>query len=357
MSRVDRFKTSFGLSPKDVQTQVKVSDAEYVMKLSLGTPPVPQFCIADTGSDLIWLQCQPCLQCYTQTLPIFDPRKSSTYKTRSCDSEACQALYSGQSSCSSNNVCNYLYQYGDKSHTSGDIAAETITFNSRKTSKGHTSGLVGLGGGPLSLVSQLSPLINGKFSYCLIPSFEEGNYTSTINFGTRGRVSGPGVISTPLVRNDPNTFYFLTLKAITFGKSKIPFSRNPFTNQTNQGNIIIDSGSTLTYLPSDFFDDLYTTIKDVIHGEEVEDPTGYLKLCYNGGVDDLNIPNMIAHFDGGDVTWKSSNTFIQVSDGVTCLAIVPGGAFIGNIAQSNFLIGYDLIEGKVSFKPMDCTKY
>ncbi|KAK9696893.1 hypothetical protein RND81_08G003900 [Saponaria officinalis] len=253
MSRVNRFKTSFGLSPKDVQTQVKASDddASYVMKLSLGTPPVPQFCIADTGSDLIWSQCQPCLNCYTQTLPIFDPRKSSTYKTQSCDSQACQAL-SSRTSCSRTNVCNYHFGYGDNSHTSGDLATETVTFNSGTSLPkitfgcGHdnyfigtigkdTSGVVGLGGGPSSLVSQLSPSINGKFSYCLIPFFEEGNYTSTINFGSRGRVSGPGVISTPLVRNYPKTFYFLTLKAITVGKSKIPFFKIPFTNQTNQG--------------------------------------------------------------------------------------------------------------------------
>ncbi|KAK9696894.1 hypothetical protein RND81_08G004000 [Saponaria officinalis] len=385
MSRVNRFKTFIGISPNDVQTQVIGAQGEYVMKLSLGTPPVTEFGIADTGSDLIWLQCQPCLQCYTQTLPIFDPRKSSTYKTQSCDSEACQALNPSQSSCSSNNVCNYLYGYGDKSHTSGDIATETITFNSGKMSNGTSfpkiifgcghdnagtfqkdgSGLFGLGGGPLSLVSQLSPSINGKFSYCLIPFFDEGNYMSTINFGTSGAVSGRGVISTPLVKGDRPTFYYLTLNAVTVGKSKIPFSKNPSTNDefgsSNQGNVIIDSGTTLTLLPPDLFDDLYSAIKDAVQGEEVDDPTGFLKLCYQSGVDGLNIPDMIAHFDGGDVTWKPINTFVQVSKGVTCLAIVPAdeqiGAIIGNIAQVNYLIGYDLVEGKVSFKPTDCTKH
>ncbi|PRQ52480.1 putative nepenthesin [Rosa chinensis] len=34
------------------------------MKFSLGTPPLDIYAAADTGSDLVWTQCQPCQACY-----------------------------------------------------------------------------------------------------------------------------------------------------------------------------------------------------------------------------------------------------------------------------------------------------
>ena len=46
---------------------------EYLMKIKVGTPPVEQLAITDTGSDLTWIQCKPCIHCYNQTLPPFDP--------------------------------------------------------------------------------------------------------------------------------------------------------------------------------------------------------------------------------------------------------------------------------------------
>ncbi|KAE9594006.1 putative nepenthesin [Lupinus albus] len=50
------------------------------MKFSIGTPKFDVMAEADTGSDLIWMQCQPCKKCYKQTEPVFDPSKSKTYK-------------------------------------------------------------------------------------------------------------------------------------------------------------------------------------------------------------------------------------------------------------------------------------
>ncbi|CAH2060273.1 unnamed protein product [Thlaspi arvense] len=51
----------------------------YVMKLQIGTPPVEIEAVIYTGSDVIWTQCLPCINCFNQQSPIFDPSKSSTY--------------------------------------------------------------------------------------------------------------------------------------------------------------------------------------------------------------------------------------------------------------------------------------
>ncbi|CAO2817057.1 unnamed protein product [Amaranthus hypochondriacus] len=372
------------LYPSDIQAKVISASGEYVMEVFVGTPPVKQFGIVDTGSDLIWTQCQPCIECFKQEIPIFNPRKSSSYKIQSCESKACHALDRKQAGCTKRQTCTYAYNYGDQSHTIGDVALETLYFNSINqkdttsypnivfgcghdnagTFNEHGSGLVGLGGGPLSLVSQLKSTIGGKFSHCLIPfSNEDTNLTSKINFGSNAEVTGHGVVSTPLV-SQSSTYYFLTLEAISVKTHKIPFSNYPkssiFNNDygTNEGNIIIDSGTTLTILPPDFYNDLTNVLENTVKGSKVDDPTGTLDLCYKA-TEDIEFPDIIAHFKGANVELKPVNTFIKVAEDVICLAAMAAEdmAIFGNVAQANFLVGYDTQQGTVSFKPLDCTNF
>ncbi|KNA10454.1 hypothetical protein SOVF_144280 [Spinacia oleracea] len=386
-SRINRYSQASYVSPNDdIVSPVKSAKGEFVMEVSIGTPPVVQLGIVDTGSDLIWTQCQPCVKCYKQKLPIFNPIKSSTYKVQPCNSKACHYLDPSQGSCTARDTCTYSYSYGDHSHTSGDMASDTLTFTSQNGGNNATSfpsvsfgcgqdntgsfmedgsGLIGLGGGPLSLVSQLSSSIGGKFSYCLIPFSNQGNnLTSKISFGTNGVVSGRGVVSTPLIINKSNpTFYFLTLEAITVAKNRVSFSntkRSPLVSDdygSNEGNIIIDSGTTLTLLPEDMFTDLVNALSQVIQGKQVDDPTGNFQLCYQAS-EDLNIPNITAHFTDADLQLTPVNTFVKVSEDVVCFAMIPADsmAIFGNVAQGNYLVGYDLEEGTVSFKPTDCTE-
>ncbi|CAN1335546.1 Protein ASPARTIC PROTEASE IN GUARD CELL 1 [Linum perenne] len=52
----------------------------------------------DTDSDVNWLQCDPCTDCYTQTGSlrlqpfVFNPSSSSSYSPLSCDSPLCSSL-------------------------------------------------------------------------------------------------------------------------------------------------------------------------------------------------------------------------------------------------------------------------
>ena len=113
------------------------------------------------------------------------------------------------------------------------------------------SGIVGLGPSATSLVSQLSTSIAGKFSHCLVP-FDKANDTTKLNFGTNAVVSGPGAVTTPLATGE-DVYYTLTLEAISVGPTKITST----SAKAAGGNIIIDSGTALTFLPSD----LYTVLK------------------------------------------------------------------------------------------------
>ncbi|CAN0887335.1 Aspartic proteinase CDR1 [Linum grandiflorum] len=354
----------------DPDALLTANNGEYLVNISLGTPPFPIVAIADTGSDIIWTQCKPCTNCYKQDAAVFDPKSSTTYRKVLCSSNACNSLQSEGSSCSSD------VSYGDQSHTQGDVASETLTLGSSTTSRlvtlpktiigcGHDnagtfdpkgSGIVGLGGGSASLVSQLGSSIAGKFSYCLVP-YTSTNPTSTMNFGTKAIVSGSNVVSTALI-SDPSqpTFYFLELEAVSVGSKKIPFQASPIGR--SGGNIIIDSGTTLTLVPSQFFSALSDAVESqVTGGTKASDPQGFFSLCYVAD-SNLKVPSVTAHFQGADLPMTEDNIFIHVTEKIMCLAFYANDelSIYGNVAQQNFLIGYDLQKHTISFKPTDCSK-
>ncbi|MFQ6650002.1 hypothetical protein Gotur_023426 [Gossypium turneri] len=363
-NRVHRFKPT-SVSTMEAEADVIADSGEYLMNISIGTPAFDIVAIADTGSDLIWTQCKPCSQCFPQNAPLFDPTASSTYKKFSCRTSQCGDVEG--TSCSSNGSCQYSVSYGDGSYSKGEVVADTLTLDSTTGSPvvvpnvimgcGHdndgsfdenTSGIIGLGGGDSSLISQLGTTVDGKFSYCLLPFSEAGN-SSKMNFGSDAIVSGNGAVSTPLTKQSPQTFYFLTLEAISVGTNRIKYTDKPFG--TDQGNIIIDSGTTLTLLPDEFYSELESAVSSMINARKVNGPEG-LNLCYDATTE-FAVPDITVHFSGADVKLQPLNTFVLVSETVACFTFspVPNFAIYGNLAQMNFLVGYDTIKQTVWFKP------
>ncbi|KAK9120361.1 hypothetical protein Syun_017978 [Stephania yunnanensis] len=310
--------------------------------------------------------------------PLFDSQKSSSYKELSCGSSPCIALGSQAYCNATQDTCQYSYSYGDSSNTQGDVASETLTFDSTSGSPvvlknvtfgcGHSnsgtfspngSGLVGLGGGPVSLISQLGDTIGGKFSYCLTPLFTKTPSPSTLNFGSNAVVSGKGVVTTPRIGDGETTFYYLTLEGLTVGSKGNIFSTKRVDAVGDEAKIIIDSGTTLTYLPDDLLETVVSGVTKAISLRPVQGPQG-LVLCYNvGSGEKIDIPSITAHFSGADVVLNPVNTFVRVDESTLCLAFASATGnlpIFGNIAQINFLVGYDLKEGTVSFKPTNCSK-
>ena len=123
-----------------------------------------------------------------------------------------------------------------------------------------------------------------------------------------------------------------------------------------EGNIIIDSGTTVTTLPPEFYPTFESAVAEEIDLERGHDPSQFLSLCYKRTSDSIEIP-ITAHFTGADVKLNPGTTFIQINEELSCLAFRANESTIfGNLAQSNLLVGYDLVKKTVSFKPTDCTK-
>ncbi|KAL6495583.1 hypothetical protein OROGR_030146 [Orobanche gracilis] len=69
---------------------------EYFARLGVGTPPTSVYRMLDTGSDVVWIQCSPCKNCYNQSDPIFSPSNSKSFRSVNCGDRRCQQLdYSG----------------------------------------------------------------------------------------------------------------------------------------------------------------------------------------------------------------------------------------------------------------------
>ncbi|KAI9086911.1 hypothetical protein K1719_031072 [Acacia pycnantha] len=372
-----------GFSQSVAETDVFPNGADYLMKISVGTnPTVERLATADTGSDLIWFQCSPCTQCNRQNAPFFDPQSSSTYEALQCNSDYCNALFKyifpdqyppcGESS----NECVYYYSYADNSSTTGELATETISFgtsddgnsqgvsfpntvfgcgyNNNATFGVYDTGLVGLGQGNLSLVSQIG---YRKFSYCLPPFSSQKQTTTKLRFGGEATISGNGLVSTPLISSSRSqTYYYLNLEGITIGQKKVSLPTN-----RSDGNIIIDSGTTLTTLPSSSYDQVEALVKQAIGADQFIVQIENYNLCYsNANSVQQNVPYFEVHFTGADLSLKPQNLFrfLPVNGvDVMCFAMFPteGQPIYGNVAQIDFEVGYDLDQKNVSFAPVDLS--
>ncbi|KMT07294.1 hypothetical protein BVRB_6g149230 [Beta vulgaris subsp. vulgaris] len=351
---------------------------EYLIAISFGTPPVEFLATADTGSNLIWI---PCSLCDTNTClsqesnpEIYHAASSSTFNIIPCSSPNCiyQDITTGCDQTSSS--CVYQAHYGGGTQSTGVLATETISFPSPdSTSKTLQSsifgcglsqqgpqnvllnGIVGLGTGSESLISQLGSNINYKFSYCLAPL--SSGVTSKLTFGAD--VTGPGVVSSPFEVGVSPIYYTLSLAAISVGDQdnsvQVPVGLD----------MIIDSGTTYTLLPSSIYESVKSALQNAIALNPVASPIETLDLCYDttqssGSGAQFNPPDVVFHFKGADVVLKPINTFRDIGNDVSCLAMIATSSTLyifGNIAQINFEIGYDLQAKMVSFAPTDCASH
>ncbi|KAJ0510738.1 putative nepenthesin [Helianthus annuus] len=347
---------------------------EFLMNISFGNPSHIVLAIADTGSDLSWMQCKPCIQCYEHTGIPFNPKSSSTYEPVGCKSKTCNVLSSSlDTRCSSRKNCQFFESYADGSFSNGTVSTDTVTLGKRVLKnivfgcsfyndgvfQPTWGGIIGLGGGEYSLVSQIIKYVPAKFSYCLIPFPDTdgiSNKTSKMVFGNFD--FGPNVVSTPLVQGITKTFYHVTLEGISVGNTRVDMRDHSNSSKpVPKGNMIVDSGTTLTMLPAKQYNEFERALKDAINVRTIKDPQKTLDLCYRSAKV-TKMPKVMMHFDGADVELSRENVFVTVSKHIMCLAFSSTTSIpvMGNLAQINHLVGYDLENKMLSFKTTDCQK-
>lgn len=359
-----RSHSSLAASNIPTRTGSSFGTGNYIVSLGFGTPAVKQSVVFDTGSDVTWIQCQPCVSaCYTQQEQLFDPIKSSTYVNISCSSPYCSAL--DQSGCSGS-TCLYAVQYGDNSYTVGFFAQDTLTLTSSDVIPnfrfgcgeknnglfGQAAGLLGLGREEVSLIMQTSQKFGGVFSYCLPASSSSTGYLS---FG--GGSAARNVQFTPMLsQTGMATFYFLDLQSILVGGQKLALSPSLFSN----AGVIIDSGTVITRLPPTAYAALRSAFRKGMAQYPTAPAASILDTCYDlRGYKTIKIPTVALQYQGAAVSLDLMGILYAVTSSQTCLAFAPNGddsdtVIIGNTQQRRFDVVYDVSKKQIGFAPGGC---
>nr|DAD24981.1 TPA_asm: hypothetical protein HUJ06_026445 [Nelumbo nucifera] len=345
---------------------------EYIVKVGFGTPTQYVTLLFDTGSSLTWIQCQPCaISCYQQLEPIFDPSNSSSYSSIPCDSVQCSQLV-GPHPCNSTSKCIYLMKYMGNFTSIGYLGVDTLTISSdvfpgfqfgcsqgTRGDIGMIAGILGLGRDQVSLVSQTAKTYGEIFSYCL-PSSNSIGYLA---FGSQAGTGSTSIKYTPLVidLNAPS-FYVVQLIGISVGGRNLSIPPSVFKSP----GTIIDSGTTLTYLPPSVYAALRSAFRQGMTNYPPAPPLSpdELDTCYDLSKSATNvvIPSVVFYFEGGasldvDLTGRviGDSSLSQV-----CLAFAATSSpnefgVLGNLLQQTYEVIYDVAGQRLGFGPGGCT--
>ncbi|XP_076895006.1 protein ASPARTIC PROTEASE IN GUARD CELL 1-like [Bidens hawaiensis] len=385
-----------------LKSGVTLGSGEYFMNVFLGTPAKHYSLILDTGSDLNWIQCTPCFDCFEQTGPYYDPTRSSSYRNISCHDPRCSLVSSpdptrkckpGSEPSSGSDSCPYFYWYGDSSNTTGDFATETFTVNLTTNVDGYkqeevkvenvmfgcghwnrglfhgAAGLLGLGRGPLSFASQLQSLYGHSFSYCLVDRNSNSSVSSKLIFGEDASLlKQPDLNFTSLIggREAPvDVFYYVHIKSVIVGGETLDIPEKTWDlSADGYGGTIIDSGTTLSYFADPAYNIIKKSFMEKVKRFPLVDDFPILEPCYNvSGFPNYknDLPSFGIVFNDSAVwNFPVENYFIKLEpEEIVCLAVLgtPRSALsiIGNYQQQNFHIMYDTKKSRLGFAPTRCA--
>nr|XP_010908909.2 protein ASPARTIC PROTEASE IN GUARD CELL 2-like [Elaeis guineensis] len=354
----------------EVVSGLEEGSGEYFVRVGVGSPPREQYMVIDSGSDITWVQCQPCSQCYHQADPVFDPAQSASFYSIGCDSAVC-GLLDRAASCQAG-WCRYEVSYGDGSYTKGAMAMEMLTFGPTEVRNvaigcGHhnrglfvgAAGLLGLGGGPMSFMGQLGGQTGGAFSYCLASRGME--MPGSLVFG-RGAAVPIGATWVQLISNPrAPSFYYIGLAGLGVGGIRLPVPEEVFRlSEMGDGGVIMDTGTAVTRLPMLAYEAMRNGFVQGTMGLPRAPTTSIFDTCYDlSGFGTVQVPTVSFYFSSGTVlTLPARNYMIPVDGlGTFCLAFAPSSSslsIVGNIQQEGIQITFDLFNGFVGFGPNTC---
>ncbi|CAA0820704.1 Eukaryotic aspartyl protease family protein [Striga hermonthica] len=331
------------------------------------------FIIVDTGSGLMWVQCNP--DNYYAPAPVFDPKRSSTFRKEMCNdpASACSPSYGWV-------TCDYKYCRFEIAYVKGEcrgylgretlefepldnnnneeeaerFVLENITFGCATISTLRIDGVLGLNANRVSLISQTR---SSRFAYC-IGNISDPTYPYNILIlDDKEEIGLHGTQTTLIVNNH----YYIYLEGITVGGQNV-------MGFDFRMSMLMDLGATYTLLPMGLLKKLEAAVADVIGGTltrtySIKFNKSYTLLCYVGfvGRDLAGFPVVEFKFNGGAVLELSAeNMFRDDGDGNFCLTAATSEqhdfefGVLGNYMQQYYYVAFDLTENQLSFQRMEC---
>ncbi|OMO78502.1 Peptidase A1 [Corchorus olitorius] len=352
----------------------------YSLPLTIGHPPkVFEFDI-DTGSDLTWVQCDaPCSGC---TKPIHDLYKPGKHIPVHCEDPSCGAVHFPENpQCERpDDQCDFEVEYLDDGSvlgavitdyfslqlTNGSVIRPRLAFGCAYDLKHHgpysppsTDGVIGLGNGKASILSQLQSfgVIRNVIGHCL--SGKGGGYL----FLGDDHVPSSGIVWMPM---SGNTKHFLSTTA------ELLLDGKP-TGVTDL-QIVFDSGSSYTYFCSRIYKPLLDLVMRGLNGKPlnaVHDQA--LPVCWKGKKPFKSVHDVKNYFS--TLTLSFTNTrnvqlelppeaYLIVTDhGNVCLGILNGTeagvdefSIIGDISLQNKMVIYDYEKQQIGWVSANCDR-
>ncbi|KAG6580648.1 Polyadenylate-binding protein 7, partial [Cucurbita argyrosperma subsp. sororia] len=353
----------------------------YFTKVKLGTPPREFSVQIDTGSDILWVNCNSCNGCPTSSglgiqLNFFDASISSSSSLISCSDPICNSAFQTTATqcLSQSKQCSYTFQYGDGSGTSGYYVSESMYFdmvmgpsmivNSSATvvfgcstyqsgdltkSDHAIDGIFGFGPGDLSVISQLSArgVTPKVFSHCLKG---EGNGGGIL---VLGEVLEPGIVP----------HYNLYLQSIAVNGQTLSIDPSVFATSNNRGTIV-DSGTTLAYLVEEAYTPFVNAITAAV-SQSVTPTISKGNQCYlvSTSVGEI-FPLVSLNFAGSaSMVLKPEQYLMHLGfyDGAAlwCIGfqkVQEGVTILGDIVMKDKIFVYDLARQRIGWANYDCSQ-
>ncbi|XP_039040653.1 aspartic proteinase 39-like [Hibiscus syriacus] len=360
----------------------------YFAKLVIGNPAEEYHVQVDTGSDILWLNCVGCDKCPKESSlgvqqKLYDPKKSSSSKLVYCGDEFCSAAHDGKlENCKNDRQCEYYIVYGDGTGNGGYFVRDTIQLQQvtgnlqtaptngtivfgcgskrsgdLSTSSEAVNGIIGFGQANSSVISQLAAdgKVKNKFAHCL-DNVDGGGIFAI------GEVIAPHINKTRMIRKQSH--YKITTKAVEIGDTIIELETS-FFGSADENAAIIDSGTTLSYLPTKIHTQVVEKITSgkSLEMEKVSNQFSCFK--YEKNVDD-EFPVIKFHFKGSFVLTVYPHDYLfKYRDDMRCIGWQDNGSkedeediiILGDFVLSNKLVIYDIENQTIGWTEYNCSSF
>ncbi|XP_022769957.1 aspartyl protease family protein 2-like [Durio zibethinus] len=370
-----------------MRSAADIGAGQYFVSFRVGSPPKKFIMITDTGSSLTWLKCKyECNNCSRDRAMlherIFQAKKSPTFKPIPCSSDICKVDLSecfSLARCAMPTApCAYDYRYADGTRVVGIFGNDTVKVRLRggqkikvtdvmvgcsETIRGNfhdIDGVLGLGFNQHSFAVKVARKFGHKFSYCLVDHLSPSSLVNFLVFGEVAASPVPKMQYTELILGILNPYYAVNVSGISINGKMLDIPSNAW-DINGDGGVIMDSGSSLTYLVKPVFDQVIAAFQAPLSRFKKLDLNLGPDHCFSDAEFEQSLmPKLAIHFaDGAKLEPPLKSYVIDAEDGVKCLGFAstfwPGTSVIGNIMQQNHLWQFDLLNSKLGFAPSSCT--
>ncbi|ETV74519.1 hypothetical protein, variant [Aphanomyces astaci] len=395
--RMELHRTNHGQVKRDLATNKRLrrlTDGNFEpvpLNLGLGThytwvyagsPPQRASVIVDTGSHLMAFPCNGCDGCGTHTDAPFDTTKSSSLTYPSCASHL-GSFTCGV--CGLDDQCHISQSYTEGSSWNAVVVEDNVwlgdavdhpsrrfnesfgtryMFGCQKRETGLfisqvADGIMGVANTENNLIRKLHAehkVDTSAFALCFAPQ------GGTMAIGTLSTAHHSTDVQYAAVTSSHNGWYGVTVIALTFGGTNLPIDAS-FMGAGR--NVIVDSGTTDSYLPSayaDAWNDLFFKT------------TGHKYAAEGGGCDDTTYPDdVVQAMPAFDITMLGATTGQMVVLSIPATQLLPaddngrrcGSLYFteksgGGVLGANFMMHHEFVfdpdAKRVGFSKAQCGK-